>query len=135
MPRNRTIDDTGTLLDGNLLVIPPVEDTGVTPEQAVAVAGPLANWIASLPYYLDEQDQIAYRGNTTTLTHTPELRYGPGHPQEGELIEAAWNDGAYVVQYGGAPMPFIDMDLIGPVALRNLLIILRQILQAQASAT
>jgi len=133
--RNRTIDDSGIRLGGNLLELAPITGTGVAPEDALAISGPLAAFLNSLPYYLDEQGHLAYKSNTTTLTHTPILRYGPTHPLAGELITALFNDGAYAVQYGGAPMPFIDLDMIGPVALRMLLKILTEIAEVQASAT
>lgn len=133
--RNRTIGDSGIRLGGNLLDLPPITGTGVSSEDAVAIAGPLVAFIQSLPYYLDEQGQLSYKSNTIALNHTPELEYGPGHPLAGEPITALYNDGAYAMQYGGAPMPFIDMDLISPVALKQLLTILNEIATVQASAT
>jgi len=133
--RNRTIGDSGIRLGGNLLEMPPIVGTGVSAPNAIAVAAPLVAFIASLPYYLDTEGQLAYKSNTTTLTHLPILRYGANHPLAGELIEALFNDGAYALQYGGAPMPFIDMDMIGPVALKSLLKVLTEIAEIQASAT
>jgi hypothetical protein len=133
--RNRTITDSGVRLSGNLLEIPPIEDLGVTPEDALAIAAPLIAFIDSLPYYLDEQNQLAYKSSTIAINHTPILEYGPGHPDEGDPIMAKFNDGAYATRYGGAPMPFIDMDMIGPVALKQLLIVLNEIAAVQASAT
>lgn len=133
--RNRTIADSGIRLGGNLLEIPPITGTGITAATAITLASPLVNFIGSLPYYLDAENQLAYKSNTTTLAHTPILRYGPTHPRAGQLIRAQFNDGAYALQYGGAPMPFIDMDMIGPVALKSLLKVLTEIAETQASAT
>lgn len=132
--RNRTIDDSGVRLGGDLLDIPPITGTGVSEEDALAIAAPLIAWLDSLPYYLDEQNQLAYKSATTTLNHLPTLVYGPNHPDSGDPIWAQFNDGAYATMHGGAPMPFIDMDMISPVALRQLLIILTQIASVQASA-
>lgn len=133
--RNRTIDNTGVLMSGNLVDIDAVTGTGVTPVQAAAVAQPLKDWLDSLPYYLDDQGVLAYKSATTSLSHTPALRYAPPHPLAGQLIEALYTDGAYATMRGGAPMPFIDFDMIGPHALQQFLLVMNQILTTQASAT
>ena len=133
--RNRTIDDSGVRLDGSLFDFAPITGTGVTTAQAIAVAGPLTEFLESLPYYLDERGTLAYRSGSLALHHTPELRYGPDHPQAGELIFASGENAAYVTKHGGAPMPFIDMDTIPPYALEKLLGALYEIRNAVLNAT
>lgn len=133
--RNRSIDDSGVRLDGSLFDFTPITGTGVTPAQAIAVAGPLTEFLNSLPYYLDERGTLAYRSGSTALHHTPELRYGPDHPQAGELIFASGEHAAYVTKHGGAPMPFIDLDTVSPHALTQLLTILTEAQAAMLNAT
>ena len=133
--RNRTIDDSGVRLDGDMWDIPPITGTGVTPEQAAELAAPLQLWLAQLPHKLDAHGKLEYASNTLALSHMPQLRYGPGHPLEGELIWARYSDGAYVQRFGGAPMPFIDFDSIHPHTLEMLLRLLTSITATIASAT
>lgn len=133
--RNRTIDDSGVRLDGNMWDLPPITGTGVSNVQAAALAQPLLYWLQQLPYQLDEHGKIDYRSNTIALSHAPALTYGPGHPLVGQPIEALYSDGAYVQRYGGAPMPFIDFDSIPPYTLEMLLVLLNGIVQNIASAT
>ena len=133
--RNRTIDDSGVRLDGSLFDFAPITGTGVTTAQAIAVAGPLTEFLESLPYYLDERGTLAYRSGSLALHHTPELRYGPDHPQAGELIFASGENAAYVTKHGGAPMPFIDMDNIPPHTLQMWLNFLYGIRDAVLNAT
>lgn len=133
--QNRTISDSGVRLDGNLLDLPPIVGTGVTPAQAADMAGPLLALLAMIPYELDEQGRIAYKSNTRALTHPPELTYGPEHPLAGQPIEALYSDGAYITRWGGAPMPFIDWDMIPPIALENFLRALQEVVDAQVNAT
>ena len=135
MPQNRTITDSGVQLSGNLFSFPPIVGTGVTPAQAAAMAAPLLAFLASLPYYLDEHGVIAYRTNTLALSHEPELTYGPGHPLAGQPIVAGYSDGDYITRFGGAPMPFIDMDTIPPYALQQWLNYLYGIRDAILNAT
>jgi len=123
--RNRTIDDHGVVLNSTLFPFTAIVGTGVTPAQAAALAAPIAEFLGALPYYLDEHDRIAYRTNSLALTHAPELVYAAGHPLAGQPIVADLNGGDYQTKHGGAPMPFIDMDTIDPHALKNLLVILR----------
>lgn len=123
--RNRTIDDHGVQLSGELFDFPDIVGTGVTPAQAAALAAPLTAFLASIPYYLDEQNKLAYRTNTVALAHAPELVYAPHHPLAGQPIVADLDGGDYMTKHGGAPMPFIDMDLIDPESLRKLLIVLQ----------
>ena len=115
--RNRSIDDSGVRLDGSLFDFTPITGTGVTTAQA------------------DERGTLAYRSGSLALTHTPELRYGPGHPQAGELIFASGEHAAYVTKHGGAPMPFIDLDTVSPHALTQLLTILTEAQAAMLNAT
>ena len=133
--RNRTVDDSGVRLDGSLFDFAPITGTGVSSAQAIAVAAPLTELLASLPYYLDERGTLAYRGPSIAMQHTPELRYAPGHPQEGELIFASGEYAAYVTKHGGAPMPFIDLDTVAPHALGQLLTILTEAQTAMLNAT
>lgn len=133
--RNRTIDDSGIRLDGNLLDFPQITGTSVTPEQAAALAGPLQALLDMIPYQLDERGTLDYRSNTIALNHTPVLRYGEGHPLEGELITALWSDGAYATRFGNAPMPFIDMDMIPPHTLTQFLRVLTDIRNVIVNAT
>jgi hypothetical protein len=133
--RNRTIDDAGVRLDGKLWDIPPITGTGVSPTQAAAIAGPLALWIAQLPYQLDERGRLDYRSNTISLSHKAELTYGPGHPLAGQTIEALYSDGSYINRFGGAPMPYIDFDNMPPYTLELLLGLLTDIRNAMLNAT
>ena len=133
--RNRTIHDSGIRLDGNLLDIVTPTATGVTPPQAGALAQPLLDYLACIPYELDEQGEIAYRTPTMTLTHTPELTYAANHPLAGQPILADFNGGDYITRHGGAPMPFIDMDMIPPHALKVFLQHLYEIRDAILNAT
>ena len=133
--RNRSIDDSGVRLDGSLFDFTPITGTGVTAAQAIAIAGPLTEFLNSLPYYLDERGTLAYRSGSIALHHTPELRYGPDHPQAGELIFASGEHAAYVTKHGGAPMPFIDLDTVSPHALTQLLTILNEVQMAMLNAT
>jgi len=133
--RNRTIDDSGIRLDGHLIDFPAITGTGVNAGQAAALAGPLVAFLNMLPYYLDSTGALAYKSNTTTLTHTPELTYGPNHPLAGQPITALFSDGAYPIQFGNAPMPFIDMDMFPPHTLRQLLVILTDIRDTILNAT
>lgn len=133
--RNRTIDDSGVRLDGSLFDFTPITGTGLTSAQAIALAGPLTEFLNSLPYYLDERGTLAYRSGPIALHHTPELRYGPDHPQAGELIFASGEHAAYVTKHGGAPMPFIDLDTVSPHALTQLLTILNEVQAAMLNAT
>lgn len=132
---NRTIYDTGVRLSGKLLDLPAPVGTGVTPVQAAEVAQPLIDFLNMIPYTLDENGVIDYRTSTNALTHMPVLTYAPGHPKAGQLIEADHFGGAYITRYGGAPMPFIDMDMIPPYALQKVLVALHEVLAAQLSAT
>ena len=133
--QNRTISDSGVQLSGDLLNLPAVTGTGVTPAQAADVAGPLLAFLAMIPYELDQYGRVAYKSNTRALTHAPELTYGPEHPLAGQTIDALYSDGAYITRFGGAPMPFIDWDFIPPITMEKLLQALTEIAQAQASAT
>lgn len=133
--RNRTIDDSGVRLDGSLFDFTPITGTGLTSAQAIALAGPLTEFLNSLPYYLDERGTLAYRSGPIAMHHTPELRYGPDHPQAGELIFASGEHAAYVTKHGGAPMPFIDLDTVSPHALTQLLTILNEMQAAMLNAT
>lgn len=133
--RNRSIDDSGVRLDGSLFDFTPITGTGLTSAQAIALAGPLTEFLNSLPYYLDERGTLAYRSGPIALHHTPELRYGPDHPQAGELIFASGEHAAYVTKHGGAPMPFIDLDTVSPHALTQLLTILNEMQTAMLNAT
>lgn len=133
--RNRTIDNSGVMLDGNLMDLDPITGTGVTEEQAAEIAGPLKVFLDSLPYYLDDQKKLAYKSASIAINHTPVLTYKAPHPKAGKVAAALYTDGAYATMRGGAPMPAIDMDMIGPYALEQLLIILNQILATQVSAT
>ena len=133
--RNRTIDDSGVRLDGNMWDLPPITGTGVTTVQAAALAQPLLYWLQQLPYQLDDQGKIDYRSNTLALSHAPELTYAAPHPLVGQPIKALYNDGAYVQRYGGAPMPFIDFENIHPHTLEMLLLLMTGIVQNIASAT
>ena len=111
------------------------DDLGPGVTQAAEVAGPLKVFLDSLPYYLDDQKKLAYRSASIAINHTPVLTYKAPHPKAGEVAAALYTDGAYATMRGGAPMPAIDMDMIGPYALEQLLIILNQILATQVSAT
>lgn len=132
--RNRTIDNTGVRMDGSLLDLDPITGSGVTVEQAAAVAAPLAGFLASLPYYLDDQGKLAYKSATIAINHEPVLTYGPNHPLAGQVAAALYTDGAYATMRGGAPMPFFDMDMISPYALEQLLKVLNEILAVQVNA-
>ena len=134
-PRNRTIDDSGVRLDGDLWDIPPITGTGVTPEQAAELVAPLLMWLDQIPYRLDAHGKIDYQSNTLALSHAAQLTYGPGHPLEGQTIEALYSDGAYIIRFGGAPMPFIDFDTIPPYALEQLLRVMRGLAETIANAT
>lgn len=133
--RNRTIHDSGIRLDGDLLDVVTPTGTGVTPAQAAAMAQPLLDYLAMIPYELDEAGEIAYRTPTMTLTHAPELTYAPGHPLAGQPILADFNGGDYITRHGGAPMPFIDMDMISPHALKIMLQHLYKLRDAMLNAT
>lgn len=133
--RNRTIDDSGVRLSGDLWDIPPITGTGVTPAQAAELAGPLTLWLQQLPYQLDEHGRIDYRSNTIALSHAAALVYGPGHPLEGQPAEAMYSDGAYVQRFGGAPMPFIDFDQWPPHTLEMMLRLLKTIQETLVNAT
>lgn len=110
--RNRTILDSGVQLSGDFPVVAPITGTGVTPAQAIALAAPIINFLASIPYELDEFGMIAYRTNTLAMNHLPELTYAANHPLAGQLILADLSGGDYATRHGGAPMPFIDMDML-----------------------
>ncbi len=118
MAQNRTISDSGVQLGSTMFAQAPIAGTGVTPAQALAMAAPVMQFLASLPFYLDERGVLGYRTNTLALSHEPELVYGPGHPNAGQPILAGFSDGDYITRFGGAPMPFIDMDTIPPHALQ-----------------
>ena len=135
MPSNRTINDSGVQLENLPHDLPPIVSTGVSLAQAAALAAPITAFLASLPYELDERGVLAYRTNTLALSHPAYLRYGPGHPLAGQPINAGWNDGDYITQHGGAPMPFIDMDRIPADMLNKLLKILQNMAVTIASAT
>lgn len=135
MSRNRTTSDSGVRLGGDLFNFPPITGTGVNPAVAAELAGPLLSFLASLPYYLDEQGKLAYKSNTLALSHEPELIYGPDHPLAGQKIWALYSDGAYMTRFGNAPMPFIDMDQIPPHTLEILLKILQEAANTIANAT
>lgn len=132
---NRTITDSGVRLDGNLLALQAPAGTGVTPLQAVEMAQPLLDFLAMIPYELDEHGRIAYRTNTLAITHTPVLTYADGHPLAGQPIVAKFSDGDYITRFGGAPMPFIDFDTIPPYALEKLLGALHEVRDAMLNAT
>lgn len=132
--RNRTIDSTGVQLSGELLNLDPITGTGVDATQAAAIAAPLKGWLDSLPYYLDEQGKIAYKSASIAINHPPVLTYAEGHPLAGQVAKALYDDGAYITMRGGAPMPFIDMDMISPYALEQLLKVLNEILEVQVNA-
>ena len=134
MTINRTINDSGVRLGGDLLGLPPVVGTGVTPAQAADMAGPLLAFMAMIPYQLDEFGTLAYKSNTRALTHAPELTYGPAHPLAGQPIVALYADGAYITRFGGAPMPFIDWDMFPPHTLEKLLAALQEVATAQLNA-
>lgn len=134
--RNRTIDNTGVRLDGTLLDLDVPTGLSVTTAQATGVSAPLKTFIDSLPYYLDEQGKLAYKSATIAINHSPvKLKYKAPHPLAGSPIVAQYNDGAYATMRGGAPMPFIDLDMIGPTALEKFLGVLNEIYEAQVSAT
>jgi hypothetical protein len=133
--RNRTLEDSGVRLDGLPIEFVSATGTGITPTQAAAAAAPVLQFLSMFPYVLDEQGHIDYRTNTLALNHTPQLRYGPTHPKAGQLIEAGWNDGAYITRTNGAPMPFIDMDMWPPHTLEKVLAILTALAAAVASTT
>ena len=133
--QNRTLTDSGVRLNGNLLDVTPITGTGMSPAQAIAAAQPIVDFLACLPYTLDEFGEIAYRGNSTTLTHTPELTYAVGHPLAGQLINADFSGGDYAIKFGGGPMPFIDMDTIPPFALKKWLQALHDFRDAILNAT
>lgn len=135
MVKNRTISDSGVQLGGNLFAQIPVTGTGVTPAQATALAAPLLQFLNSLPATLDERGVLAYRTNTLALSHVPQLTYGPNHPNAGQLIFAGYSDGDYITRFGGAPMPFIDMDTIPPHALQMWLGFLHGVRDAILNAT
>ena len=133
--QNRTISDSGVQLGGTMFQPVPVTGTGVTTTQAAALAAPIMQFLASLPFTLDERGVLAYRTNTLALSHEPALTYGPGHPLEGQLIFAGYSDGDYITRFGGAPMPFIDMDNIPPHTLQMWLNFLYGIRNAVLNAT
>lgn len=135
MPGNRTIQDSGVQLENLPHDLPAITGTGVTPAQAAALAAPITAFLASLPYELDERGILAYRTNTLALSHPAYLTYGPGHPLAGQPINAGWNDGDYITQHGGAPMPFIDLDRMPPDVLNKLLKIFQNLAVTVASAT
>lgn len=134
-PRNRTIDDSGVRLDGDLWDIPPITGTGVTPEQAAELVAPLMMFLDQIPYRLDAHGKIDYQSNTLALSHAAQLTYGPPHPLAGQTIEALYSDGAYIQKFGGAPMPYIDFDTISPYALEQLLRVFLKIANTIAEAT
>lgn len=133
--QNRTTTDSGVRLDGNLLDLAVPSGLGVNSTQAVGVAGPLIKFLNSLPYTLDEGGEIAYRTNTLALTHASELRFADGHPKAGEPIAAEFSGGDYITRFGGAPMPFIDMDTIPPYALKQMLGALYEVRDAMINAS
>ena len=135
MAQNRTISDSGVRLGGDLHNFPVITGSGVSPAQALALAAPLIQFLNSIPYTLDEHGSIAYRTNTLALSHQPELTYGPTHPKAGQPIFAGYSDGDYITRFGGAPMPFIDMDHIPPAALQMFLIYLAGIRDTILNAT
>ena len=136
MSRNRTTTDSGVRLDGNFQDVIVPQGLGISPAQAVGAAAPLINFLNSLPYTLDETGEaIGYRTNTLALTHESELRFAPGHPNAGERVMAQFSGGDYVTRFGGAPMPFLDLDVIDPFALLQVLKILYAIRDAQINAT
>lgn len=132
---NRTIGDSGVVLDGSLFNFAPIVGTGVTPAQAAALAQPVQDFLDLLPYTLDEHNQLAYREHTIALHHAPELVYASYHPLAGQPIVADWNGGDRAIRYQGAPMPFIDMDFIDAHSLRNMLIMLYSVRDALLNAT
>lgn len=133
--QNRTTNDTGVRLDGNLLDIQPIAGTGITPAQAVAATSPLLQFLDQIPYVLDAQGEIDYRTNTHALSHEPELTFAPGHPDAGQPILADYTGGAFVTRFGGVPMPFNDFDKIDPFALKIWLQALYDIRDAMLNAT
>ena len=123
MPHNRTINDSGVRLAGDLFSFPAINDSGVI------------QLLNIIPYTLDEHGVIGYRTNTLALSHQPELTYGPGHPLAGQAIFAGYSDGDYHTRFGGVPMPFIDMDTIPPHALQQFLNLIQGIRDAILNAT
>lgn len=117
--QNRTLSDSGVQLAGNLPIVAAIVGTGVTPAAAILLAAPITDFLACIPYELDEFGEIAYRGNTNSLSHAPELTYAVGHPLAGQPIDADLSGGDYALRFGGAPMPFLDMDTISPFALKQ----------------
>lgn len=132
---NRTTTDSGVRLDGDLLDLVAPTGTGVTSAQALALAGPLDTFLALIPYELDEYGKIGYRTATNALTHTPAMVYADGHPLAGQPAVADRSGGDYHTRFGGAPMPFIDFDMIPPFALEKMLGALNEIRAAIVSAT
>lgn len=135
MPHNRTINDSGVRLAGDLFSFPAITGSGVSPAQALALATPVIQLLNIIPYTLDEHGVIGYRTNTLALSHQPELTYGPGHPQAGQAIFAGYSDGDYHTRFGGVPMPFIDMDTIPPHALQQFLNLIQGVRDAILNAT
>lgn len=133
--QNRTINDSGVRLDGNLLDLAPPAGTGVTPAQAAALAQPILDFLAMIPFDLDEHGKLAYRTATNTMTHTPVLLYAAGHPLAGQPILADFSGGDYITRFGGAPMPFVDFDTIPPYALEKILGAVHEIRNAVLNAT
>lgn len=136
--RNRTAYDSGVRLDGIMFAGVPITGTGVSPAQAAALAAPLAAFLQQIPYDLDSEGRLAYTASIGTLNHLAELKYAPDHPdpaKQGQPVMADLLGGDYITKYGGAPMPFIDLDRIEPQALESLLIILYGLLGQMTTAS
>lgn len=135
---NRTSIPGGTSLDGKQFAFPPITGTGITPVQAAAAAAPILAVLSMIPYKLNDKGTIDHRHSSRALSHAPELRYSNDHPDPalaGKPINSDLLGGAYIAQYGGAPMPHIDMDHIHPETLARFLLILEEAAAAIASAT
>lgn len=133
--RNRTAEDSGVIIDGPYFASTPITGLGVTPAQTAALAAPLLAFLQQIPYDLDEKGQLAHRKSTRALNHLAELVYAPDHPDAGQPVFAGLLDGDYITKYGGAPMPFIDMDRIHPDTLAIILSIMTTMATQIATAT
>lgn len=133
--RNRTAYDSGVKLDGPLFAGSPITGTGVTPVQAAALAAPLAQFLAQIPYDIDANGRLAAKKSSRALQHAAALTFAPGHPKAGQPVMAELLGGDYITKYGGAPMPYLDLDYIPPAALEPLLGILNGMLADIVAAT
>lgn len=137
--RNRTSIPGGTNIGGELFPVVPITGTGITPAQAAAAAAPIEALLSIIPYELDHTGRLDYRKAPRAMTHAPELTYAndPRVPPalRGQTIDQGLYEAAYIAQYGGAPMPYLDLDSIHPTALEHIIGILNSIRTAVATAT